>query len=136
METGQVLLYITVLWSASLLQDAGVQASSSSRRMGSTASNNFHLTYVVKEHTPPDVIIGNVIRESEVTLDNDASQARLLLSNGDAVYFSIEDSGLLKTSHVTIDREKMCAGQPHCRLTLDVLIMTPVRQLVLKVASR
>jgi hypothetical protein len=98
------------------------------------AASNVQLSYAVLEHSPPNVILGDVILDSGLAIlddEHDVPRARILRSAYD-VYFTV-DSGLLETTHIAIDRESLCAGQVTCHVTLDVLVMTSSTQLVLKV---
>lgn len=94
--------------------------------------------YDVIEEQSPNTLVGDIVedsgfrdRYSRATLRSftyEFLSSKNIFTN----YFTIESSGLLRTSR-TLDRDFLCPGEPLCDLTLDIVVKPVTNFQIIKV---
>ncbi|KAE8584553.1 hypothetical protein XENTR_v10021010 [Xenopus tropicalis] len=86
--------------------------------------------YIVREELPENVLIGNLLKDLNLTLDPDLStplQFKLVYKTGDVPLIRVEENtGEIFTTSNRIDREKLCSGiftENKCFYEVEVAVL-------------
>ena len=90
------------------------------------------LSYTMLEESSMGVILGDIIKDSQMTSSSNRQTTARLLANSHSKHFVL-DGPLLKTSNIKLDRDVICTRQEKCSLELDILLLRALEQRFVKV---
>ena len=83
--------------------------------------------YTVREELPENVLIGNLLKDLNLTLDPDVPLSSLVYKTGDVPLVRVEENtGEIFTTANRIDREKLCSGifsENRCFYEVEVAVL-------------